>query len=125
MARLRLKGHQLSCCERGTRYVDLRFKSDLLIDGAKTRAAFIRMVNKTQPDWVLIVEPVGQFGRAGYEPVTCCPFCCTPVPKLRKRKRPPAKFLVVVDNGYYCDTCRDRLNGCACPHPEVLWEKIK
>jgi hypothetical protein len=55
-------------------------------------------------------------------PANFCPFCGTKVPRIVKRKDPPEKVITVSDGGYYCDTCKKRLNVCECECIEALWE---
>jgi hypothetical protein len=49
-----------------------------------------------------------------------CPFCGSPVPEIERKPEPP-KVCVCTDDGYYCDTCGDRLGECGCPAPEEAW----
>jgi hypothetical protein len=51
-----------------------------------------------------------------------CPFCGKPVPPVRKKKKKFKRVARVTDGGYYCDTCRERLDGCRCVPPHFLWE---
>jgi hypothetical protein len=54
--------------------------------------------------------------------ISFCPFCGASPPQIRPRKNPPAKVRKITDGGYYCDTCKERLNACECHPPEHLWE---
>jgi hypothetical protein len=51
-----------------------------------------------------------------------CPYCGKRLPKLVRKKNPPKNVCRVVDTGYYCDTCKERLMACTCYHPTALWE---
>lgn len=55
--------------------------------------------------------------------VRFCPFCGTPAPALRPRKRSPAKVSISIDGGYYCSTC-SKDHSCKCAPPELLWEPV-
>jgi hypothetical protein len=43
-----------------------------------------------------------------------CPFCGTRVPKMVRKDPPPTNICLVQDGGYYCSTCKERLNDCVC-----------
>lgn len=49
-----------------------------------------------------------------------CPYCATPMPKMRRR-RGPLVVSVITDGGYYCDTCSKRLSQCGCLPPEAAF----
>jgi hypothetical protein len=49
-----------------------------------------------------------------------CPYCATPMPKMRRR-RGPLVVSVITDGGYYCDTCSKRLSQCSCLPPEAAF----
>jgi hypothetical protein len=51
-----------------------------------------------------------------------CPYCGTQLPRLVRKKKPPKKLCRVVDGGFYCDNCKERLNECSCYPPEAAWE---
>lgn len=53
-----------------------------------------------------------------------CPGCGSAVPDLQLKARPPKKITIVVDGGYYCETCEERLMGCDCADPATLWEPV-
>lgn len=50
-----------------------------------------------------------------------CPFCGTKLPKVEVDTDPPQPLCVVTDGGYYCDTCKERLNACECNHPAAAY----
>lgn len=51
-----------------------------------------------------------------------CPFCGQKVPDVRLRANPPKRVCTIVDGGYYCNTCGERLDGCRCAPPEYNWK---
>ena len=51
-----------------------------------------------------------------------CPYCGAKLPKLVRKKKPPKRLCRITDGGYYCDTCKERLDACACYPPEAGWE---
>jgi hypothetical protein len=88
-----------------------------------------------------VSESEGPQGQEGYKPkwksagwseryqgwdvteVKFCPHCATPVPEIKKRVT-EEKICVVIDGGYYCNTCKKRLNECECCPPEYAWEIV-
>ena len=51
-----------------------------------------------------------------------CPACGTALPKLKLKAVLPKKIMIVTDGGYYCDTCKKRLDSCQCKRPKDMWE---
>jgi len=43
-----------------------------------------------------------------------CPFCATPLPVMVLKNPIPANIQTITDGGYYCSTCRERLQCCVC-----------
>ena len=56
--------------------------------------------------------------------INFCPHCGISVPEIKKRKT-KEKICSVIDGGYYCDTCKLRLNECTCYKPEYAWEPVE
>ena len=52
-----------------------------------------------------------------------CPFCSYPLPKMVRKDPPPPHICRVTDGGYYCDTCKLRLNECICDPPAAAFEQ--
>ena len=52
-----------------------------------------------------------------------CPFCSYPLPKMVRKEPPPPHICRVTDGGYYCDTCKQRLNECICDPPGAAFEQ--
>lgn len=53
-----------------------------------------------------------------------CPFCSTKLPEVELKTRMPKNIMTITDGGYYCDTCKDRLNCCDC-YPSEAKYKVK
>jgi hypothetical protein len=51
-----------------------------------------------------------------------CPHCAAKLPTFRPRVEPLEPIVEVVDGGYYCNTCNERLHACKCWPPEAHWE---
>ena len=77
-------------------------------------------VYEYKSEWQEICEyshPIG--------PIDFCPFCGEKLPEIQMKKRKYKKVMTMVDNGYYCDTCDERLMNCQCHPPEIMWEVKK
>lgn len=83
----------------------------------RTAAAYFAAARANPPPWALWTVPDGAR-------IRFCPFCGAAVPAIRLRKRPPKRIRVVTDGGYYCDTCKLRLESCGCASIERLWEPV-
>ncbi len=119
----------LTCCDaaRITRAVTLEAEG-------QGQSDFAERCRIDPPVWRLYLD-AREFGEslttaerqtrfeAGRTPVRFCPFCGTPAPALRPRKKPPAKVSISIDGGYYCSTCH-KDHGCRCAPPESLWEPV-
>jgi hypothetical protein len=67
----------------------------------------------------------GHSDRAGFASPpapTHCPFCQAPLPRLRRRAKPPAPLCEPAD--HYCLTCSERLMGCECYPAPCGWEAV-
>lgn len=53
-----------------------------------------------------------------------CPNCGKELPDIKLKDPIPEKVTTIVDGGYYCDTCYERLHACTCNIPETMWEII-
>jgi hypothetical protein len=54
--------------------------------------------------------------------VKFCPHCGENLPEMVRKKSPPEPLCRFSDGGYYCDTCKERLNCCVCLPPEAAFE---
>lgn len=51
-----------------------------------------------------------------------CPYCAAALPAIVPVDPPPSPMCSVTDGGYYCDTCKERLDACVC-YPEFMaWQ---
>jgi hypothetical protein len=53
-----------------------------------------------------------------------CPFCGTALPKMQLKPMPPVNVCKTSD-GYYCSTCKERLQNCLCDPMETAYEPVK
>lgn len=60
----------------------------------------------------------------GATKVLFCPHCGKRLPEIKRRKT-DKPICVVIDGGYYCSTCRERLTECECYPPEYAWDSVK
>jgi len=51
-----------------------------------------------------------------------CPYCGKALPVMRRKDPIPATVCRVVDGGYYCSTCRERLCNCLCDPASSAFE---
>ena len=120
------KGAQLPCCGQGRKFVGLRHESALFYDSqCEGPEDFLQKMRVTPPCWMMHVQTfVSRHERALSDSarIAFCPFCGTKVPGVRLRRNPPKKICVVLDGGYYCATCEERLDSCNCALPAQLWE---
>lgn len=75
-----------------------------------------------KPEWRVMAWTTVD-GWAGWNSIMAsfCPHCATPVPSIRRcqRQKPVCR---IIDGGYYCDTCHERLMSCTCLPVEFNWE---
>lgn len=53
-----------------------------------------------------------------------CPYCGTPLPKMRRKDPPPKTVCLITDGGYYCARCKDRLDSCLCDPISFAFEPV-
>jgi hypothetical protein len=51
-----------------------------------------------------------------------CPFCGTALPVMVRKEPAPKTVSLVLDGGYYCSNCRERLDACLCDPPSFAFE---
>ncbi len=110
---------RLPCCEAGGEVVRLLYVGGAFSSHDSTDA-FMGYVRATPPQWVILFKKIS--GLVDVAAVSFCPFCGARVPGVRRRAELPPRVMVIVDGGYYCDTCGERLDACDCPSPETMWE---
>jgi hypothetical protein len=54
-----------------------------------------------------------------------CPYCGTGLPNMVRKNPVPEDICTITDGGYYCDTCKERLQSCICLPPEAAFEQEK
>lgn len=117
---------RLPCCKQGSKCVVLHHESALFHDhDYQSPEDFLQKMRVTPPLWTMHVQTfVQRHERSTSDSarIAFCPFCGTKVPGVQLRSDPPKKICVVIDGGYYCATCEERLDACDCALPERLWE---
>ena len=116
---------RLTCCVQGGKFVGLRHEGHLFCEEYQSPEDFLQKMRATPPRWTMDVHTfVDRHERSDQDIVriTYCPFCGTKVPGVRLRRNPPEKICVILDGGYYCATCEERLDSCDCDLPKQLWE---
>jgi len=66
-------------------------------------------------------------GPGGWVEIEWCPLCGTKLPDVEFKSELTGERQIrrVIDGGYYCDTCGERLHGCSCLDPAMQWEAVK
>ncbi len=117
---------RLSCCPDGAKFVGLRHAASLFYETEyANRADFLKRMRETPPAWTIHAKTFvtrWEHSDEVSKVVAFCPFCGTKVPDVRLRTEGPEKICVVLDGGYRCNTCKERLVNCECSLPERLWE---
>jgi hypothetical protein len=116
---------RLTCCEQGGKFIGLRH--EWLCREYDSSEDFLQKMRETPPLWTMHVKTFvtrREHADQGSAHVSFCPFCGTKVPGVRLRKNPPKKICVILDGGYYCATCEERLDSCDCALPARMWEAV-
>lgn len=84
----------------------------------------IIFVGYNYADWVNVcygkdVKPHWILSRTVY--VRFCPYCGIKLREIVERIGGPENICTITDGGYYCDTCKKRLNECQCEMPWMRW----
>lgn len=76
-----------------------------------------------KPRWIIIGQHPAT-DTPTCEDASFCPHCGTNLPEIKLRNPVMLKKSIrrVIDGGYYCDTCKERLESCTCLPPEFAWE---
>ena len=119
-----------TCCEQMQTHlaVQLRIPYFRFIEGENAKPVW-KLVLNFEPDHVtelLRDKATGQLITAEladeWAVAAFCPFCATKIPEIVPAQPDPnKKYCQVTDGGYYCNTCKERLNACTCYPPEHLW----
>ena len=51
-----------------------------------------------------------------------CPKCGVRLPEIKLKDVMPEPMREIIDGGYYCNTCKERLHACECYPYEAMWE---
>lgn len=111
------------CCDKAKQFIRAAYEDPGRDDGDVD--AYMMYVTRTPPVWRISARQNGDSGYNRFAQVSFCPFCGVRLPELRLRKTVLQTICVVVDGGYYCQTCEKRLIGCRCADPARLWEPAK
>jgi len=68
------------------------------------------------------VGPDGSVWLSAMPEAKFCPFCGAPLPEMVLKEPIPKTVSVVLDGGYYCSTCKERLYSCMCDPPASAFE---
>lgn len=116
-----------TCCEAARKFPTIAFFVD---DGDGDS-------NKTEGRWVTAThDKLSTFARGKFygdhqsrwyedkPSPTHCPYCGEALPEMRRKAKRPRGMCRVEDGGYYCSTCKERLNCCLCLPPEAAFEPV-
>jgi hypothetical protein len=109
-----------SCCAAIQKYPVITFSVNDDDDTATAEGSWrIRVGERFHSDFFTgdICEYISGFPNPEY-----CPFCGSTLPNMVRKDPPPPNICRVTDGGYYCDTCKERLNGCICDPPAAAFE---
>jgi hypothetical protein len=82
--------------------------------GYWTINVFDKLVQAINPNWAK-----GPLPRPKY-----CPYCGKALPQMRRKNPIPPTVCRVVDGGFYCSTCRNRLQACLCDPLSFAFEPV-
>lgn len=124
-----------NCCESARTFIQLRFAEYYVTDPNHFRKSkpFWTMAGMRRNDGECIWDTTALR-------IYVCPFCGKKLPDVRLKQPPPdavidpievqsatyttTKVMSMLDGGYRCNTCGERLHSCTCDPPETLWEII-
>jgi hypothetical protein len=108
---------KLTCCPESSTYHAIYFSVDPYMEPTKGRWQSTESKYLAEKRWLAGGEEFPDRPEVKF-----CPFCASPVPKMRMKPEPPAEIMRCTDGGYYCDTCSERLMECRCLPPEAAFE---
>jgi uncharacterized Fe-S center protein len=114
-----------TCCEAA---VGITLSYDLMaLDQCTTREDYLAFIESTSPEWCITLHVMERRPESAfYGPSTrtfkavTCPACGTRTPAVVRNTR-QKRVRIVIDGGYYCEACSQRLIACRCPAPEQYW----
>lgn len=80
-----------------------------------------------KPGWSLALAPYHERGASVWEPPRTpkfCPYCGSSLPDIEPRLGVTAPVFSS-EEGYYCDTCRERCDCCICLPRSALWQPVR
>jgi len=116
----------LTCCEASRNYPTVTFTVDFGEKSEDGKGYWYVRSNSKLEDYYRPSE--AKMDPSWYENrphAKFCPYCGTPVPKMRRKDPAPKTLTVVTDGGYYCDTCSERLNCCMCDPLSSAFEPVR
>lgn len=113
-----------TCCEAAQKYPTISFSVEYG-DGEDS--------HKTEGRWyVATLQELSQsravedpdYYRNGLPEPKFCPYCGTALPTMKRKNPMPKTVCRVTDGGYYCSTCKERLNCCLCDPLSSAFEPV-
>ncbi len=98
------------CCEKVQNHLTVLLEVD-----------YTQPVDKQNPHWVVRGMNDSQNAIEMYLPCDFCPHCGEPTPQIKLRET-DEDICVVTDGGYYCETCKQRVDSCKCEAPAYRFE---
>ena len=114
--------HPLKCCSAIQRFPVIAF----YVRFPEAEENEPKLENATTHWWAFAdpdgPRPPGVQANFGPRPeAKFCPYCATPVPKMRRKAETPPD-IVQASGGQYCANCDERLMGCRCLPYEAAFE---
>ncbi len=106
------------CCEAAQRYPAISFSVDYG-DGDSNEAPGGWYIAKNRE-----LETRGPDHHREPPAPKFCPYCGTSLPVMRRKVPAPKTVCRIIDGGYYCNTCRERLGGCLCDPLSSAFEVV-
>lgn len=107
-----------NCCEAAQKYPVIVFSVDFK-DNGEMIGNWYYSVNDHISRYIQLSD---RNWSANRPPPRYCIFCSSPLPKVVRKKETPKDVCIVKDGGYYCHTCKERLQCCMCDDPSAAFE---
>jgi hypothetical protein len=102
-----------TCCESAFLYPAIVFSVNVQDPPEEQRGRWYAHTGERGPGERVALQMGLDYWANRPEPIAC-PYCRKKLPKMVPLKSPPSPLCRVVDGGYYCDTCKERLSSCYC-----------
>lgn len=114
-----------TCCAQAKRFIALRAPALAYTVEHPDVAAALTSYRATKPQWK--IRALDADGLSEDIAISACPFCSAALPEVQLRAKPWSSWRIrtVIDGGYYCATCEERLMNCECRPAEWLWEAVR